>query len=180
MLQTLFGPIQYLYRVWTSSAALFLAPSLPPHILPLSSHSLFCFLPSFCSVSFLFSLVAHILFCLFLLSSFLHFLLFSPFLVILGFLISCALTTSPHFPSSDPSGPETPSFSAHCSLPPPKVLTPQHTALCAAVHTLGLQRDLIAKVCLSPGGAIVVYTSGGGGGYLVIGFPFSQWKGMFR
>ena len=132
MLQTLFGPIQYLYRVWTSSDALFLAPSLPPHILPLSPHSLFCFLPSFCSVSFLFSLVAHILFCLFLLSSFLHFLLFAPLPFILDFLISCALTTSPHFPSSDPSGPETPSFSALRPLPPPKVLTPQHTALCAA------------------------------------------------
>ncbi|XP_065762945.1 myeloid-associated differentiation marker-like [Muntiacus reevesi] len=30
------------------------------------------------------------------------------------------------------------------------VLTPQHTALCAAVHTLGLWRSLVAKVCLSP------------------------------
>ena len=180
MLLILSRPIRCLHRVKTSYDALFLAPSLPPHILPLSSHSLFCFLPSFCSVSFLFSLVAHILFCLFLLSSFLHFLLFAPLPFILDFLISCALTTSPHFPSSDPSGPETPSFSAHRPLPPPKVLTPQHTALCAAVHTLGLRRDLIAKVCLSPGGAIVVYASGGGGGYLVIGFPFSQWRGMYR
>ena len=73
---------------------------------------------------------------------------FCPFS--LGFLISCVLTTSPHLPSSDPSGPETLSFSAHHTFPPPKVLTPQHTALSAAVHTLGLWRCLIAKVCLSP------------------------------
>lgn len=84
-------------------------------------------------------------------SSILHFLLFAPFLVILGFPISCVLTTSPHFPSSDPLGPETLSFSA----PPPKVLTPPHTALCATVHTLGLQRGLIAKASLSAWGALV-------------------------
>ena len=70
-----------------SSDALFLALSLLPHILPHSSYSLFCFLLSFYSVSFLLTVVAHILFCFFLffLSSFLHFLLFAPFLVILGF-----------------------------------------------------------------------------------------------
>ena len=133
-----------------SSGALFLAPALPPHILPLSTHTPFYFLPSFCSVSFLLSVVAHVLFCLFLLllSSCLHFLLSLPFLVIFGFLVSCVLTTSPYFPSSDPSGPETPSFLIHCPLPPPEVLTPQHTALCAAVHNLSLQRGLIDKACL--------------------------------
>ena len=117
-----------------------------------SNRHLWCPLPSFCSVSFLLSVVAQVLFCFFLLllSSFLHFLLFAPFPVILAFLLSCVLTTSPHLPSSDPSGPETPSFSAHHLLPPPKVLTPQHTSLCAAVHTLGFWRGLIVKVSLSP------------------------------
>ena len=76
------------------------------------------------------------------------FFFFALLAFILGFLISFVLTTSPHFYSSDPSGPETPSFSAHRPLPLPKVLTPQHTALCAAVHTLGLRRGLIAKACL--------------------------------
>ena len=145
-----------------SSDALFLAPSLPPHILPLSSHSLFCFLPSFCSVSFLFSLVARVLFCLFLIFS--TFSAFCPFSGHPWFLISRVLTTSPHLPPSDPSGPETPSSSSHCTLPPHEVLTPQHTALCAAVHTLGLGRGLIVKVCLSPDGALVVYAFGGGVG----------------
>ena len=141
-----------LCRALTSSDALFLARCLPPHILPHASRSLFFSLPSCCSVSFLVSLVVQFLFCLFLLllSFFLPFLLFGPFLIVLSFLVSCVLTTSPHFPSSDPSGPETPSFSVHRPLPPPKVLTPQHTALCAAVHTLGLRRGLIAKACLSP------------------------------
>ena len=124
-----------------------LAPSLCPHILLHSFHSPFCFLPSFCSVSFLFCVVAHNLFCLFLIS---YILLFGLFMFFLGFPISCVLTISPHFPSSHPSGPETPSFPVHHPLPPPKVLTPQHTALCAAVHTLSLRRGLIAKVCLSP------------------------------
>ena len=63
----------------------------------------------------------------------------------------------PHLPSSDLSGPETPSFSAHHPLPPPKVLTLRHTALCAAVHTLGLRRGLIAKGCLCPGSALMVW-----------------------
>lgn len=151
MLLILSGPIRCLHRVKISYDVLFLAPSLPPHILPHSSHSLYVsFPPSAVSPS---CFVAHILFCLFplLLSSFLYFLVFAPLAFILGFLISYVLTTSPHFASSDPSRPETPSFSAHCPLPPPKVLTPQHTALCAAVHTLGLGRGLIAKVCLSPG-----------------------------
>ena len=145
-----------------SSGALFLVPALPPHILPLSTHTPFYFLPSFCSVSFLVSLVVHILFCLSLIIS--TFSAFCPFSGHPWFLISCVLTTSPHFPSSDPSGPETPSSSTHCPLPPPEVLTPQHTALCAAVYTLGLWRGLIAKVCLSPGGAIVVYAFAHGGG----------------
>ena len=135
-----------------SSGALFLAPALPPHILPLSSPSPFCFLPSFCSVSFLVSLGAHILFCLSLIIS--TFSAFCPFSGHPWFLISCVLTTSPHFPSSDPSGPETHSFSVHRPLPPPKVLTPQHTALCAAVHTLSLQRGLIAKASLSTRGCL--------------------------
>ena len=102
-------------------------------------------------------MVASILFCIFLLllSSFLHFLLFVPFLVILGFLISCVLTTSPHLPSSDPSGPETPSFSAHHPLLPPEVLTPRHTALCAAVHTLGFRRSSLPKRVCPLGGALV-------------------------
>ena len=65
-----------------SSGALFLAPSVPPHILPLSSPSPFCFLPSCCSVSSWFLwLPIYVL----SLSPFLHFLLFAPFLVILGF-----------------------------------------------------------------------------------------------
>ena len=66
-----------------SSGALFLAPALPPHILPFHppllsasfppaalSPSWFLWVPISCFVS---------------LSSFLHFLLFAPFLVILGF-----------------------------------------------------------------------------------------------
>ena len=131
MLQTLFAPIQYLHRVWiplmpSSWLPLSLLTSLPFHLTLFSvcfhpsalSPSYFLWLPMSCFVSF---------------SSFLHFLLFAPFLVILGFLVSGVLTTSPHFPSSDPSGPETPSSSAHRPLPPPEVLTPQHTALCAAV-----------------------------------------------
>lgn len=125
-------------------------PSLPPHILPRSSHSLYVsFPPSAVAPS---CFVAHTLFCLFLLllSSFLHFLFFAPLPFIFGFLISCVLTTSPHLPSSDPSGPETPSCSVHHPLSPTKVLTPQRTALCAAVHTLSLRRGLIAKACLSP------------------------------
>ena len=133
------------YHPMTSSSWL---PSVPPHILPHSSHSLYVsFPPPAVSPS---CFVAHILFCLFLLllSSFLHFLFFAPLSFILGFLISCVLTTSPHLPSSDPSGPETPSFSAYRALSPPKVLTPQHTALCAAVHNLSLQRGLIDKACL--------------------------------
>ena len=151
VLLILSGPIRCLHSVETSYDVLCLAPSLPPHVLPHSSHSLYAsFPPSAVSPS---CFVAHILFCLFplLLSSFLHFcfvFFFSPLAFILGFLISFVLTTSPHFSSSDPSGPETPSFSAHRPLPLPKVLTPQHTALCAAVHTLGLRRGLIAKACL--------------------------------
>ena len=134
-----------------SPDALFLARSLSPHILPHSSHSLFCFLLSCCSVSFLVCVVAT-LFRLFflLLSSILHFVFFKPFSGCHCFFFSCVLTISPHFPSSDPSGPETSSFSAHRPFPPPKVLTLQHTALCAAVHTLGLWRGLVAKACLSP------------------------------
>ena len=158
-------------------------PSLSSHILH-SCHSLFCFLLSFSSVFLLFCVVAHNLFCLFhlFLSCFLHFLLFTPLLIVLGFLISCALTTSPHFPSSDPSGPETPSFSAHRPLPPPKVLTPQHTALCAAVHTLRLWRGLLPKHVCPHGSALVgvslwVYWLGG---QLGIRFAFSQWKGVYR
>ena len=65
-----------------SSGALFLVPALPPHILPLSTHTPFYFLPSFCSVSSWFLwLPIYVL----SLSPFLHFLLFAPFLVILGF-----------------------------------------------------------------------------------------------
>ena len=152
VLQILFGPIRCLYRDLSSPVVLFLAPSHPPHILPHSSHSLFCFLPSFCSVFFLFVWLPVSCFASFSCCSHLFyifcFLLF--FLIIVGFLISCVLVTSPHLPSSYPSGPETPSFSAHRPLPPLKVLTPQHTALCAAVHTLGLWRGLVAKACLSP------------------------------
>ena len=128
--------------------------------------------PPFISLSFLFPSL--LLLCLFLVSLVAHicfvsltFSTFSAFCPFSGhpwFLISCVLTTSPHFPSSDPSGPGSPSSSAHCPLPPPEVLTPQHTALCAAVHTLGLWRGLIAKVCLSPCGAIVVYAFGAGRG----------------
>ena len=112
--------------------------SLSPSFHPSSFSFLFPSLLLLCLL--LVFVVTHILFCLFLLllSFFLHFLLSAPLLVILGFLVSCVLTPSPHFPSSDPSGPETPSFSAHRPLPPPKVLTPQHAALCSAVHTLGL------------------------------------------
>ena len=152
VLLILSGPIWCLHSVETSYDVLCLAPSLPPHVLPHSSHYLYAsFPPPAVSPS---CFVAHILFCLFplLLSSFLHFCFFFFFFAllafILGFLISFVLTTSPHFYSSDPSGPETPSFSAHRPLPLPKVLTPQHTALCAAVHTLGLRRGLIAKACL--------------------------------
>ena len=134
-----------LYRALTSSDALFLAPvsvltSFPMHLtlfsvpfLLLLSPSCLVWLPTFSFASLIVST-------------------FSVFWPFSGFLASCVLTTSPHFPSSDPSGPESPSFSAHRPLPPPKVRTPQHTALCAAVHTLGLQRGLIAKVCLSPWG----------------------------
>ena len=42
---------------------------------------------------------------------------------------ACVLTTSPRLPPSDP-----PPFHAHHPLPPPKVLTPQHTALCVIQH----------------------------------------------
>ena len=148
-----------------SSDVLFLAPSLPLHIFPHSSLSflfpslhLLCLLPIFlgCSCPVLLLSLTSLIFS--------TFSAFCPFSGHPWFLISCVLTTSPHFSSSDPSGPETPSFSVRCPLPPPKVLTPQHTALCAAVHTLGLWRGLIAKVCLSPGGAIVVYAFGAGRG----------------
>ena len=139
-----------LYRALTSSGALSLAPlsllaSFPMHLTLFSIPSLLPWsLPCFvCLLTFCFAF-------LLLPSSILHFLLFAPFLVILGFPISCVLTTSPHFPSSDPLGPETISLSA----PPPKVLTPPHTALCAAVHTLGLQRGLVAKASLSPWGCL--------------------------
>ena len=129
-----------------SSDALFLAPSSSSHHSH-SSRSLFGFLPSICSVSFLFPLVAQVLFCFFLLllSSFLHFLLFAPFLVTLVFLVSCVLTTSPHFPSSDPSGPETPSFSAY----PPRHLLTSYSPLCICSHP-GPLEVLISKACLSP------------------------------
>ena len=143
--------------------------SLPGSFSPFSHPSPFIsfpfhFLPS-CSVFVFFVGPSPVLLLSFFpLSSFLHFLLFAPFLVILGFLVSCVLTTSPHFPSSDPSGPETPSSSAHRPLPPPKVLTPQHTALCAAVHTLGLRRGLIAKVCLSPWQCLIWRCGGKGWG----------------
>ena len=138
-----------------SPGALFLDRSLSPHILPHASHSLFCSFPSCCSVSFLVCVVAT-LFRLFfsLLSSILHFVFFKLFSGCHCFFFSCVLTISPHFYSSDPSGPETPSFSAHRPLPLPNVLTPQHTALCAAVHTLGLRRGLVAKACLSPWGCL--------------------------
>ena len=130
----------------SSWIALSLLTSFPTHVTLFSVP----FPPA--AVSFLVSLVVQFLSCLFLLllSFFLHFLLIGPILIVLSFLVSCVLTTSPHFPSSDPSGPETPSFSAHRPLPLPKVLTPQHTALCAADHMLGLLRGLIAKACLSP------------------------------
>ena len=139
-----------------SSDILFLAPSLPPHILPHSSCSPFYFRP-FCSVLSPSCFVWLPTPCFVSFSFFLYFLLFGPFLVIIGFPISCVLTTSPHFPSSDPSGPETPSFWVHRPLPPPEVLTPQHTALCAAVHILGL----IAKACLAPFGGALVSVWGG-------------------
>ena len=87
-------------------------------------------------------------FCLFLI--FPTFSAFYPFSGHPWFLISGVLTTSPHFPSSDPSGPETPSFSAHHPLPPPKVLTPRHTDVCAVVDSLGLWGGLVAKAHLSP------------------------------
>ena len=43
---------RYFHRALVSSNVFFLALSLPPHILPHSSLSPFCFLPSFCSVLF--------------------------------------------------------------------------------------------------------------------------------
>ena len=157
-----------------------LAPSLPPHILLHSFHSPFHFLPSFCSEFFPFCVIAHTLFCLFLI--FPTFSAFCPFSGHPWFLISGVLTTSPHFPSSDPSGPETPSSSAHRPLPPPKVLTPRHTAVCTAVDSLGLWGGLVAKAHLSPWRCLSWCVGGvvwGGGGYLVIVSPFSQWWAVY-
>ena len=151
-------------------------PSLPPHILLRSFHSflfppllLLCvlpvlWLPTPCFASF---------------SFFLHFLLFAPFPVVLDFLVSYVLTPSSHFPSSDPSGPEIPSFSAHRPLPPPKVLSPKHTALCAAVHTLGLRRGLVAKAHLCPWRCLSWCVLGGGLGWWWIVSPFSQWWALY-
>ena len=125
-----------------------LLKSCPTHLtllcvsFPPSAPSPSCFvrLPTPCFASF---------------SFFPTFLLFVPLWVILSFLVSCVLTTSPHLPSSDPSGPETPSSSAHCPLPPPGVLTAQNTALCAAVHTLGLRRSSLPMCVCPPGSALV-------------------------
>ena len=147
MLLILSSPIRGLHRVKTSCDVLFLAPlslltSFPIH------PTLFMF-PSLLLLCLLLVLLPTSCFAfLLLLSSFLHFLFFSP--LSFNLLISCVQTTSPHLPSSDPSGPETPSFSVLRPLPPPKVLTPQHTAFCAAVHTLSLRKGLIAKACLYP------------------------------
>ena len=131
----------------SSWIALSLLTSFPTHLTLFSVP----FPPA--AVSFLVSLVVQFLSCLFLLllSFFLHFLLFGPILIVLSFLVSCVLTTSPHFPSSDPSGPETPSFSAHHPLPSP----PHHTALCASVHTLGLRRSSLPRCVCPPGSALV-------------------------
>jgi len=155
--------------------------SLSPSFHPSSLSFLF---PSLLLLCLLLGFVfPHTLFCLFLLvlPSFLHFLLFVLYRVILGFLVSRVLTTSPHSPSSDPSGPETPSSSAHRPLPPPKMLTPQHTTLCAALHTLGLRRGLIAKVCLSPWGCLSwCVCLALGVEWIYRDWSLSQSRGMYR
>ena len=130
--------------------------SLPSHILPGSSHSLFCFLPSFCSVSFLSDVIGPFSFASF--SCFAH--LFYIFCLCLHsdclcFLTFCVLTTSSHLPSSDLSGPETPSSSAHHPLPPPTVLTPHHTAPCAVVSPWASRGASLPKDVCPPGGALV-------------------------
>jgi len=142
VLPILSSPIPYLHSAWLP---LSLLTSFPIHLtlFMLPSLLLLCLLlvllPTSCFASFPCFFHVFYIFCFFF---------FAPLAFILGFLIPFVLTTSPHFPSSDPSGPETPSFSAHFPFPLPKVLTPQHTAFCAAVHTLSLWRGLIAKACL--------------------------------
>ena len=152
-----------------------LSPSSHPS--PFISLSL-CFLPSFCCVSFLFC-CPHPVVPLSLAS-----LIFSTFSAFCPFSghpwlshLLCPETTSPHFLSSDPSGPEIPSFSAHRPLLPPKVLTPQHTALCVTVHTLGLWRGLIAKACLYPWWCLI--GSIGGWGLKVWGWVAREWTPLY-